>query len=115
MRVLMKLSTGFGWFFGSLMILVGLYLTGLYFLTGIALAAAGLLWWPPSQKWLIEHLGLPPMPIFFWAITLCFLVVALFAFIGRYSAQLEVQAQEAGYSSVEEWRAARQQPSEEQR
>ncbi len=96
-----KVSSGLGWFFGCSLILVGFWLTGFYFLTGAALALTGFLWWPPSREKIIEHLGLPRMPVLHAAITICLLVVALFAFIGRYSAQLEAQAVEAGYPSVE--------------
>lgn len=101
-----KLATGLGWFFGCSLILVGFWLTGFYFLSGAALALVGFFWWPPSRKPIVEALGLPPMPALHAGLTLCLLVVALFAFIGRYSEQLETQALEAGYPSVEAWQQA---------
>ncbi len=104
-----RISTGLGWFFGCSLILVGFWLTGFYFLTGATLALIGFFWWPPSRQQIIQRLGLPSMPVLHLALTLCLLVVALFAFIGRYSAQLEVQALEAGYPSVEAWQEAKQQ------
>lgn len=104
-----KLATGLGWFFGCLLILIGFWLTGFYFLSGLALALTGFLWWPPSRQQIIQRLGLPSMPVLHAALTLCLLVVALFAFIGRYSALLEEQALEAGYPSIEAWQEAQHQ------
>ncbi|SFX50194.1 hypothetical protein [Marinospirillum alkaliphilum] len=101
-----RLATSLGWFFGCSLILVGFWLTGFYFLTGAALALLGFLWWPPSRSWIIQRLGLPRMPVLHAALTLCLLVVALFAFIGRYSAELEARALEAGYPGIEAWRDA---------
>lgn len=75
----------------------------------MALALTGFLWWPPSRQQIIQRLGLPTMPMLHAALTLCLLVVALFAFIGRYSALLEDQALEAGYPSIEAWQEAKQQ------
>ena len=99
---------GLGWFFGSSLILVGFWLTGFYFLTGLSLALIGFFWWPPTRSRIVTALNLPPVPVLHLALTLVLLVIALFAFIGRYSAQLEAQALEAGYPSIEEWRAAQQ-------
>jgi hypothetical protein len=107
-----KLTTGLGWFFGCSLILVGFWLSGFYFLSGAALALVGFFWWPPSRTRIVEGLGLPPMPALHAGLTLCLLVVALFAFIGRYSAQLEIQALEAGYPSVEAWQQAVREKSE---
>lgn len=103
-----NLSSGLGWFFGASLILVGFWLTGFYFLTGASLALAGFFWWPPTRAKILHFLNLPPVPILHVALTLVLLVIALFAFIGRYSSQLEAQALEAGYPSIEEWRAAQQ-------
>lgn len=104
-----RISTGLGWFFGCSLILVGFWLTGFYFLTGVSLALVGFFWWPPTRKQIIQRLGLPSMPVLHLALTLCLLVVAMFAFLGRYSAQLEVEALEAGYPSIEAWQTAKQQ------
>lgn len=101
-----RLATSLGWFFGCSLILVGLWLTGSYFLTGLTLAVLGFFWWPPSRGWILNKLGLPVMPMLHAGLTLCLLVVALFAFLGRYSDQLEAQALEAGYPSLEAWRDA---------
>lgn len=103
-----NISSGFGWLFGSSLILVGFWLTGFYFLTGVSLALAGFFWWPPSRARLLPLLKLPPLPILHIALTLVLFVIALFAFIGRYATQLEAQAIEAGYSNLEEWRQAQQ-------
>lgn len=106
-----RLSTTLGWLLGSALILVGFWITGFYFLTGISLALLGFLWWPPSRQQIITKLNLPKLPVLHAAITMCLLVVALFAFIGRYTVQLENQALEQGYPSLEAWQEAqRQQP-----
>lgn len=97
---------GLGWFVGSCLILVGFWLTGFYFLTGVSLALAGFFWWPPTRSRIVTALNLPPVPIFHVALTLVIFVIALFAFIGRYSMQLDEQAKAAGYENLEEWRAA---------
>lgn len=107
-----RITTSLGWIFGCSLILIGFWLTGFYFLTGAALALVGFLWWPPSRVKIIQQLGLPAMPLLHVALTLCLLVVALFAFIGRYSAQLEVQAFEAGFPTIEAWQEAKQQTQE---
>lgn len=104
-----RITTSLGWFFGCSLILVGFWLTGFYFLSGLALALTGFLWWPPSRVQIIQRLNLPRLPVLHAALTICLLVVALFAFIGRYSAQLEVQALEAGYPSLEAWQEAKKQ------
>lgn len=104
-----RITTSLGWVFGCSLILVGFWLTGFYFLTGVTLALVGFLWWPPSKQKIAQYLGFPPMPLLYVGLTLCLLVVALFAFIGRYSAQLEVQALEAGYPTIEAWQEAKQQ------
>ncbi|WP_114418853.1 hypothetical protein [Marinospirillum perlucidum] len=101
-----KYATGLGWLLGCSLILVGFWLTGFYFLSGLALAAVGFLWWPPSRHFLLDKVQLPSMPLLHLGLTLCLLVVALFAFIGRYSLQLEEQALEAGYPSLEAWQEA---------
>ncbi|WP_404418975.1 hypothetical protein [Marinospirillum sp.] len=107
-----KLSTSLGWLFGCSLILIGFWLTSQYFLSGIFLALVGFLWWPPSRKLLIQRLYLPPVLLLHVGLTLCFLVIALFAFIGRYSVILEERALEAGYPSLEAWQQAQQQKDE---
>ena len=106
-----KISTTLGWLIGCSLILVGFWLTGFYFLTGVALALLGFLWWPPSRQRLLKHL-LPPMPLLHVGLTLCLLVVALFAFIGRQTVLLEQQALEAGYPSIEAWQEAQRRTPE---
>lgn len=107
-----RITTSLSWIFGCSLILIGFWLTGFYFLTGAALALIGFLWWPPSRQQIIQRLGLPTMPVFHVALTLCLLVVALFAFIGRYSTLLETQAIEAGFLTIEAWQEAKQQTQE---
>lgn len=107
-----KWSTSLGWLLGCSLILVGFWITGWYFLSGVFLALVGFLWWPPSRQFLIQRLHLPPVPLLHVGLTLCFLVIALFAFIGRYSAILEEQALEAGYPSIEAWQQAQEQQKE---
>ncbi len=106
-----KISTSLGWLLGSSLILIGFWLTGFYFLTGVALALTGFVWWPPSRQWLLKR-WLPAMPLFHLGITLCLLVVALFAFIGRHTVILEERALEAGYPSIEAWQEAKQKESQ---
>ena len=110
-RISANLGWSLGWLLGCSLILVGFWLTGFYFLTGVALALTGFLWWPPSREQIITRLGLPRMPVLHLALTLCLLVVALFAFIGRYSAQLDTQAQAAGYPNYQTWQEAIRQES----
>ncbi len=107
-----RITTSLGWVVGCSLILVGFWLTGFYFLTGAALAMIGFLWWPPSRQQIIQRLGLPSMPLFHAALTICLLVVALFAFIGRMTTLLEIEALEAGYPSIEAWQEAKHQEQE---
>ncbi|WP_416886823.1 hypothetical protein [Marinospirillum sp.] len=109
----MKWTDGLGWFFGCSLILVGFWLTGFYLLTGLMLALVGFLWWPPSRQAMMQRLNLPPMPLLHVGVTLCLLVIALFAFIGRHGEILEQRALEAGYPSLEAWQEAQRAPARE--
>ncbi|WP_091959426.1 hypothetical protein [Marinospirillum celere] len=104
-----KLTTTWSWLLGCSLILSGFWLSGFYFLTGVSLALIGFLWWPPSRQFLIKRLKLPPVFLLHVALTVCLLVIALFAFIGRYTVILEERALEQGYPSLEAWQDAQRQ------
>lgn len=102
-----KISTSLGWLLGCSLILIGFWLSTSYFLSGLFIALVGFLWWPPSRHFILERLQLPPVRLLHIGLTLCFLVIALFAFIGRHTLVLEERAREAGYPSIEAWQEAK--------
>lgn len=70
------------------------------------LILVSLICWPPIRHYALHRWQLPHMPLLYVGVSLCLLVVALFAFIGQYQQELLTQAQQAGFSTVEQWRQA---------
>ncbi|ODC03377.1 hypothetical protein BFW38_07270 [Terasakiispira papahanaumokuakeensis] len=96
------------WLMTSVLLLAGLWFSQFYLLSGLMLILVGLIWWPPTRHYALHRWQLPHMPLLHVGVSLCLLVVALFAFIGQYQQTLLTQAQQAGFSTVEQWRQAQE-------
>lgn len=99
------------WLLTSTLLLAGLWLCQFYLLSGLMLILVSLIWWPPTRYYVLHRWQLIHMPLLHVGVSLCLLVVALFAFIGQYQQTLLMQAQQAGFSTIEQWQQAQEETS----